>query len=231
MKTQKKVINFTSITEYKALESFFEKMANKGWMLIKANRYSFEFYKTEPTKLKFSIHLFHYESENCYPNNKTDQELADICEAAGWNLCASNHIYQIYCAYETDNAIAMHTDSREEYRMVRNMFFKTQFIYIIFISLLTFINVSAIVKYRSLKLPSVLHLSVYLANDLFIFICITLVINAIVWFTLNKINLTSNKPLQFLSLKGVVIKHISLISIYIAIKILNYAINYKYLVS
>ena len=223
MKTKKKVFNFTSITEYKALEQYFEKMAARGWMLKKANRYSFEFYRIEPQQLKFSINLFHYESENSYPNYNIDQELAYICEAAGWSLCASNYKYQIYCAYKNEDAIQMHTDSNEEYKVVRNMFFKTQFIFICFIALLNIIAVVGIEEYQHFKSP--FHFTVAFSSDIITFFALTLVINAICWFSINKINANKDKPLKFLSLRAVVAKNILMLLCYVLIFTLNYYIN------
>ncbi|GAA0182321.1 hypothetical protein SH2C18_47200 [Clostridium sediminicola] len=218
----KKVIKFTSITEYKTLEEYLEKMAAKGFMLSEIKRGKFIFTKIEPRELTFNVSLFYHTTPFDYPNHEKDKDYKELCEESGWTYCTNTDVYQIFYKEKNNNATPIHTDSEEEYKIIKNTFMKTDFISMI---LLTFVVGMQFINTLNFNYEYLLNntfLLTLIGPIFLILIMSSIYIPPIVWLIKNKINLTRGKELEFSTNKERIIRSIitwSLISLYFILTI------------
>ncbi|WP_432409344.1 DUF2812 domain-containing protein [Wukongibacter sp. M2B1] len=144
-KLTKKVIHIVSIVDHKTLEKYLEDMALEGWLIKKYNTFTMEFRKIEPTRYKFNVSLFYNASPFDYPDEEGTKSYQELCEESGWTLAASTKIFQIFYAPAEEKPVPIHTDPMEEYRIIKSTYFKTEFISLIMlllVSLSGFLNLA-----------------------------------------------------------------------------------------
>ncbi|MCK5764207.1 MAG: DUF2812 domain-containing protein, partial [Clostridiales bacterium] len=139
MKSTKRVIKFIEITEYKNLEKYLEKKAMQGLMLSEINNSTLVFEKTIPRELIFNVSLFYHTSPFEYPDEEKNKDYRELCEESGWKFCANNNIYQMFYKEKNDDIDLIHTDSYEEYKIVKKTFMKTNMITMLLIILYFFL--------------------------------------------------------------------------------------------
>ncbi|MEA4925964.1 MAG: DUF2812 domain-containing protein [Syntrophomonadaceae bacterium] len=95
--------------DYTGIETHLTKMAAKGWQLHKITRLYWEYRKTEPQKLTYTVTYFSEASEfNPYPT-ENQQTFHEYCKDAGWNLVTEWAQMQVFCT-ERENPIPIETD-------------------------------------------------------------------------------------------------------------------------
>ncbi len=212
-KDKKKVIRFRSITEYKNLESYLNKMALKGWMLSEIKQTVLTFKKIEAKELEFNVSLLNNMSVFDYPDESINKEYNEICEESGWKKCTSNMTYHIYYKDKNSKATLIHTDSQEEYDIVKSVYKKTEFSNPI---LLLMMLVMSMVNSFSFNYKVLLgHRSLFNYSFPFIMLIITLILTvpSLIWFRINKENAINNKQLFSFSDKFVNMKNLTQISL------------------
>lgn len=114
--------NYLHITNYPNIESHFEEMAMKGWLIHKLIGSSIFIYKRiEPQALDFSISPYEVETEY---TKKTKSELAEfqnVVESVGWNYAAKSSNLHIYYKDKGSNALDIQTDEEEEFRVLETI--------------------------------------------------------------------------------------------------------------
>lgn len=78
------------------LESHLEQMAEKGWMIEKAEGLFWAYRRTEPRRLHFTVTYF--AKASLYHPQPTEKQTAfyEFCEHTGWKLAASGGQMQIF---------------------------------------------------------------------------------------------------------------------------------------
>lgn len=89
--------------EVLALQEIFEKMSERGYLVIGNSNSFYEFEECEPKKRKFHVEYFIKASVfDSRPEKKTI-EFIDFCEVAGWNYCFSNGKMQCFYTEDVDS--------------------------------------------------------------------------------------------------------------------------------
>ena len=200
-KKTKKIIRFTSITEYKTLERLFEKQASEGWMLYEIKRELFKFKKVEPVELKFNVSLFYHTNPFDYPDDEKQIDYRILCEQSGWKFCTSNQIYQIFYINAEEIATPIHTDSREEYNIIKSVLFKTELIGLISLLLMGSFGLFNFFNYSyEFLLSNGMFIS--MLSPFFMYgITIIMFAPSIIWLVKNRENSKKGLPLSFVSNK------------------------------
>jgi uncharacterized C2H2 Zn-finger protein len=218
----KKVIRFTYITEYKTLEKYFEEMAAKGLMIYEIIRNTLVFKGTTPRELTFNVSLFYHRTPFTYPDEEKDRDYRELCEESGWKFCTSNDIYQIFYKEKDAEAIPIHTDPYEEYKIIKSIFMKTDFVSIILLLLIVGMGLINTFNFNYESLFSNSTLFAVISPIFLMIIVISIYVFPIIWFIKNKINLLNGKELTFFTNKVRLIRNIitwSLISVYFILTI------------
>ncbi|GMQ59209.1 hypothetical protein AN1V17_36060 [Vallitalea sediminicola] len=198
-KDTKKVIRLNSITEYKTLEKYLEKKAARGLMLCEIKRNTLVFKKTTPRMLIFNVSLFYHSTPFDYPNYEKEKDYRELCEDSGWEYCTSNEIYQIFYKEKNVDAVPIHTDSEEEYRIIKNIFLKTDFISMLVIALMLVMGLVQALNFDYSDLFSNISLFVIISPVFLLLIILFLYIPTLIWFIRNKINVARGNELVYIS--------------------------------
>ncbi|MCT4507487.1 MAG: DUF2812 domain-containing protein [Tepidibacter sp.] len=208
---------FTSVTDYKYLECYFEEMSTKGYMLIEAKKGKFTFEKCEPKELDFNVNLFYPDTVFDYPDEEKSMDFRKLCENNGWTYCTSNQLYQIFYKNKNDAAKAIHKDSNEEYKMIKNVFMKTEFISMMLMMLIIFVNINPSIGFDYENLFSNSGMISIITPIFLILINLSVYLPQAIWFIRNKTRVHKGEKLWFASAKAVFINSIitwTLIAIY-----------------
>lgn len=196
--TKKKII-FASIMDYKNSEKYFEKMAAKGWMISNIGKMFHIFKKIEPKDLDFNVSLFYKTSQFDYPDDTPYNDYENLCKESGWDLVFSNNIYQIFCKEKDSEALPIHTDSSEEYRIVKSIYIKTELFTVLLFLYMMFMGFNNIRKFNYEDILS--NLSIFsLIFPFFVGIMfLTMIIPAGIWLLINRRNAMEGRELYFFS--------------------------------
>jgi hypothetical protein len=205
-KDTKKIIIFASIMDYKNTEKYFEKMAAKGWMISKIGKMFHIFKKIEPRELDFNVSLLYKTSQFDYPDDIPYNDYEDLCRESGWEPCFRNDIFQIFHKEKDAEAMPIHTDSSEEYRIVKSVYIRAELFSIIMFAYLMFMGFYNIRKFNYEDLLS--NLSIFsLVFPFFVGIMfLTMIVPAGVWFFVNRRNAREGRDLYFFSDKIIFVK-------------------------
>lgn len=226
----KKVLRITSITEYKTLEKYLEKKAAMGLMLCDIRKNVLTFKKVNPRNLTFNVSLFYPSTPFDYPDFEEEKYYRELCEDSGWKYCASNETYQIFFKEENADAVPVHTDSREEYRIIKNIFMKTEFIAMLCLILITVISINQALGFDYSYLFSDSSLFVIISPVFILIIGLLLYVPPIIWFIRNKINVSRGQELSFISYRGrlaLTVVQWSMIAVYLLVVIFGVTEGYK----
>jgi len=204
----KKVFKTISITEYKNLENYLEKMAAKGFLLSEMKGYFFIFKKTKVLELDFNVSLFYHTTPFDYPDGEKEKDFRELCKDCGWTFCTSNNLYQIFYKEKDVEAIPVHTDSQEEYRIIKSTFLKTDFIAMPLVILYIIMGIMNILNFDYEDLLSNNALFNLIWPIFITIIWISMFTSPVMWFIKNKINLSNGRELTFFTDKQIKIKKI-----------------------
>ncbi|HHX61899.1 MAG TPA: DUF2812 domain-containing protein [Epulopiscium sp.] len=119
LKIENKYLN---ITNYPSVERYLESMANKGWLINKIIVGSlFIFKKIKPQELDFSISPYERETAFTKKSKEEGAEFESACESIGWNYCTKSYNLHIYYKEKDSDALDIHTDEEEEFKLLENM--------------------------------------------------------------------------------------------------------------
>ncbi|MBF8982258.1 DUF2812 domain-containing protein [Lutibacter sp. B2] len=222
-KNTKRVMKSISITEYKNFEKYLEKKASEGLMLSEIKRNSLIFERTTPKELTFNISLFYYITPFDYPDEEKDKDYRKLHEERGWIFCASNSIYQIFYKEKDAEAIPMNTDPSEEYRTIKSIFMKTDFVSMLLMLFIVAMHLIQTLNFNYETLFSDTTLFIVISPVLLIAIVLSLYTHPVIWLIKNKRNVSSGKELTFSTEKARLIRNIvmwSFVSVYFILIIL-----------
>jgi hypothetical protein len=202
----KKVIIFASIIDYKYLGKYFEKMASKGWMISEIGKVNYIFRSIEPRKLDFDVSLLYENTSFDYPDDTNYRDFESLCRESGWELCLKNNIYQIFWKEKDTEALPIHTDSSEEFRIVKSVYLRTEFFTIILFGYLMIMGFNNVRNFNYEDILS--NLSIFSLVFPFIvgLMFLTMVLPAVIWFTINRRNAREGSELYYFSDRIVKVK-------------------------
>ncbi|MDD2481808.1 MAG: DUF2812 domain-containing protein, partial [Lutispora sp.] len=117
--------------DYKAIETYLEEMAEKGWMLEKVGAWAAKFRAIEPQKLKFYIDVFKEGGPFAPENTKEAEEYRNLCLESGWSFITSRDYLQFFYAEGDDNLTSIQTDEVLEQKIVESTLWRGQLISVI----------------------------------------------------------------------------------------------------
>ena len=117
--------------DYKAIETYLEEMAEKGWMLEKVGAWAAKFRAIEPQKLKFYIDVFKEGGPLAPENTKEAEEYRNLCLESGWSFITSRDYLQFFYAEGDDNLTSIQTDEVLEQKIVESTLWRGQLISVI----------------------------------------------------------------------------------------------------
>lgn len=123
MGNTKTVFTIVSVTDQKAMESYFEEMAAQGWMLESIKNNWFCFRKTEPQKRKFCVDIFPSGVLESPENCRTDEYIV-LCEDSGWEYVTGTKIWKVFSADAGQKTIPLQTDPAVEAEALKKTFRK-----------------------------------------------------------------------------------------------------------
>lgn len=107
-----------------SIAAHLEKMAERGWMLVKMGPFFWVYRRTEPRKISFHVSFFPTGSPFDPALTAGEDELGEMCAHAGWKLAASDQRMRVF--YNADqNAIPVETDPWVESAAVHSVAMRT----------------------------------------------------------------------------------------------------------
>lgn len=113
MKNTKTIYAQFSFYDRSGIKKFLQSQAEKGWILRKISALGWQFEKTNPKKLEYSV--VYYAKASAFDPEPTPKQLAfrDFCNHTGWILAASSAQMQIFYN-ENENPTPIETDASIE---------------------------------------------------------------------------------------------------------------------
>lgn len=124
--------------DYKAMETYLEEMAGKGWMLEKVGRITVKFRAIEPRNLKFYVDVFKEGGPLTPENTREAEEYRSLCQESGWNFITSQDYLQFFYAEEDTDPVPIQTDQVLEQKIVKSTLWKYELLSLL-ISLATLV--------------------------------------------------------------------------------------------
>ncbi len=119
MKATKRRLEQFLFYDYTGIKAHLEKMSAKGWQLHKITRFYWEYRRTEPQMLTYTVTYFSEASEfNPYPT-ENQQTFHEYCKDAGWKLVAEWAQMQIFCT-ERENPIPIETEEAVKLKAIHS---------------------------------------------------------------------------------------------------------------
>ena len=112
--------------DYKAMETYLEEMALKGWMLKKINKVFATFEKIPPKKVHFTVDIFEKAGALVMEDSEVAKEYRSLCEETGWKFIDSRRHLQFFYSEEEERPTPIQTDLETEKRIVSSSLWKSQ---------------------------------------------------------------------------------------------------------
>ena len=138
--------------DYKAMETYLEEMAEKGWMLREVGRYIAKFRAIEPQNIKFYVDVFKEGGPLTPEKTEDSEEYRELCLESGWTFITSQDYLQFFYADGDTEPVPIQTDEEIEQKIVEHTLFRNELRGILIFSLIAayiFIKNSPI-RYSSL---------------------------------------------------------------------------------
>lgn len=115
---------YLDITNYPSVAKYLEVMAGKGWLIHKVFVGNiFIFKKIKPQELEFSISPYEIETAFTRKTKKELDEFKDVTQSVGWKYCTKSYNLHIYYKEKHVEALDIHTDEEEEFKLLENTSF------------------------------------------------------------------------------------------------------------
>lgn len=139
MKETKKRFEFFSHYDHTGIEKHLEKMAAKGWMIEDIGDRVWEYKRTEPQKLKFSVVYYPKKVSSDAVMSDDRESFVSLCETAGWVFVVSYGQMHVFCS-ENENSVPIETDAEIQVECIRG-FAKTEILcnYLMLLTLSVFV--------------------------------------------------------------------------------------------
>lgn len=188
--------------DYKAMETYLEEMAEKGWMPEKIGQYIAKFRAIEPQKLKFYVDVFKKGGTLTPENNEELVEYRKLCQESGWTFITSQEYLQFFYADGDSEPVPIQTDEEIEQKIVENTLLRRELVGILIVLIASiFVLISNFpIKYSSL-LSFVGVTGTFLFPILFIFTA-TSAVYSIIWMVTARRNINNGLPITKPTLKS-----------------------------
>jgi len=123
-KTKRVFWGFFSL-DYKAIETYLEEMAEKGWMLEKVGRTTAKFRAIEPQKLKFYVDVFKEGGPLTPEKSKEAEEYRRLCQESGWTFITSQDYLQFFYSDGDMEPVPIQTDEVIEHKIVETTIWRS----------------------------------------------------------------------------------------------------------
>jgi len=110
MKDIKRTFSYFKFYDRSKMQAYFEKMAEKGWLLTQSTDLCWQFRRIEPRKLHFSVVYFPKESLFAPDASERLLRFHDFCAHTGWQLASSNAQVQFFYN-EAEHPVPIETDA------------------------------------------------------------------------------------------------------------------------
>jgi hypothetical protein len=112
--------------DYKAMETYLEQMAEKGWMLEKVGRFTAKFRAIAPQRLRFYVDVFQDGGPLAAENHQDVEEYRQLCEESGWQFITSQDYLQFFFVPADKNTTPLQTDEVIEQKIVETTLWRTE---------------------------------------------------------------------------------------------------------
>ena len=200
-KTKRVFWGFFSL-DYKAIETYLEEMAEKGWMLEKVGRMTAKFRAIEPQKLKFYVDVFKEGGPLTPEKTKEAEEYRRLCKESGWTFITSQDYLQFFYADGDMDPVPIQTDEVLEQKIVETTIWRGELLGIFIFSI---IAVMALVRYFPLNHNSLLSFTGVAGTFLFPILCIFMLASTVYgffWILKARRNIKRGLPLEKPTLKS-----------------------------
>lgn len=123
MKNVKYILNDNDPYDYHRLQEKLTRFAAEGWHLEKISNLMMKFRRGKPKQVRYEITYAAAASAYNSQPTEEEQDLADLCAEAGWELAAAYAQLQIY-RNEDPNAPPLETDEVQKYQNIRRNIMK-----------------------------------------------------------------------------------------------------------
>lgn len=200
-KTKRVFWGFFSL-DYKAMETYLEEMAKKGWMLEKVGRMTAKFRAIVPQKLKFYVDVFKGGGPLTPEWTEEAEEYRKLCQDSGWTFITSQDYLQFFYAEEGKKAVPIQTDEVLEQRIVETTLWRNELL-----SILIFFIIAAmvLVRYFPIKYNNLLSFTGVAVTLLFPILCIFMLATTfyyLFWMLRARRNIKRGFPLEKPTLEG-----------------------------
>ena len=113
MKDSKRTYAYFKFYDRSKMQAYFEKMAEKGWLLTQSTDFTWNFRRIEPKKLHFSVVYFPKESMFAADVSEHLRRFHDFCEHTGWKVASTNGQVQFFYN-EAEDPVPIETDAALE---------------------------------------------------------------------------------------------------------------------
>lgn len=123
MKDVKYKLIDTLLYDYSLIEEKLVELSSQGWHLEKIGNLAWKFHRGEPKQVRYEI--LYSAAASAYNSRPTEaeEELAELCGDAGWELAASFAQVQVY-RNEDPNATPLETDEVQRFENLRRNMWK-----------------------------------------------------------------------------------------------------------
>ena len=118
--------------DYKAMESYLEDMAQRGWMLKKLHTLFAVFERIPPKRVHFTVDVFEKAGALVKEDTQEAKEYRSLCEETGWRFIDSQRHLQFFCSEEEHRPVEIQTDLETEKRIISSSLWKSQLGHVIY---------------------------------------------------------------------------------------------------
>ncbi len=113
MRNTKRIVSQFTFHDRTGIQSYLERMAEKGWMLEKITKWSWIFRRIEPKRIHFAVSYF-AKTSSFEPSPPEELlRFREFCEYTGWKFCAEAAQMQIFYN-EAADPVPIETDAMLE---------------------------------------------------------------------------------------------------------------------
>ncbi len=188
--------------DYKAMETYLEEMAEKGWMLEKVGQYLAKFKAMESRKLKFYVDIFKKGGILTPENNEESEAYRKLCQESGWIFITSQEYLQFFYADGDSEPVPIQTDEEIEQKIVEHTLLKRELLSIFIFSI---VSIFVFIRTFPVKYGNLLSFAGVTGTFLFPVLCTFTAIPAvysIIWMLKARGNIKNGLPIEKPTLKS-----------------------------
>lgn len=188
--------------DYKAMGTYLDEMAEKGWMLEKVGKYLAKFKAIEPQKLKFYVDVFKEGGPLTPEKTEESESYRKLCQESGWVFITSHDYLQFFYADGDSEPVPIQTDEEIEQQIVEHTLLRNELRGILIFSL---IAAFVLIRNIPLRYGNLLSFTGVTSTFLFPILCTFTTIPAvysIIWMIKVRRNIKKGIPIAKPSLKS-----------------------------